>query len=101
MTLPQVIACNKTHLGIIARVMAAILGGYILANLISMLLSYLLPVTQAQAVLTSMLASYAIYAAVVMWVFSVKTATKAWAGLLITSALMATMVFILNAASKL
>ncbi len=101
MALPQVIAWNKTHLAIIARVVAAILGGYILANLISMLLSYLLPVTQAQAVLISMLASYAIYAAVVMWVFSVKTATKAWAGLLVTSVLMAAMVFALNAASKL
>jgi hypothetical protein len=70
---------------IVSRVIAAIIGGYVLANLIAILLSHLLPMSQPEAVMVSMLCSFAVYAAVAMWVFTTKTATKSWVGLLITS----------------
>ena len=44
-----------------------------------------LPLSKPQAVLTGMLASFAIYAGAVIWVFAVRSALKAWAGLLIVA----------------
>jgi hypothetical protein len=40
---------------------------------------------KGQAVLTGMLASFAIYAAAVIWVFAARSAGRAWAGLLVVS----------------
>lgn len=39
-----------------------------------------------QAVLTGQLASFVIYAAAVIWVFAVRSALRAWAGLLVVAA---------------
>lgn len=68
---------------VLSRVVAAILGGYVLANCLSILLAYLLPLPQADGVLVGIQASFAIYAVAVIWVFAAKTAKQAWFGLLI------------------
>ena len=86
---------DKTLSIIISRGIAAIIGGYVLANLVVILLSYWLPMPQPERVMTSMLGSFAIYAAAIMWVFSTKTATKAWAGLIVPCVISAVWIFIL------
>lgn len=70
--------------GLILRLIAAIFGGYFLAALASVAV-LALPMNKGQAVLTGMLASFAIYAAAVIWVFAVRSAGRAWAGLLVVS----------------
>ncbi|MEP1444574.1 MAG: hypothetical protein ABJK37_00495 [Paraglaciecola sp.] len=70
-------------LPLLSRIIAAIVGGYVFANTTVIILSYLLPGPQYNAVLSGMLASYLFYAFAIMWVFYAKTARKAWLGLLV------------------
>lgn len=69
---------------LISRIIAALLGGYALAALNSVAV-LALPMSKPQAVLTGMLASFAIYTGAVVWVFAVRSALKAWAGLIIVA----------------
>lgn len=69
---------------LVSRIVAAVLGGYALAALASVA-ALALPIDKPQAVLTGMLASFAIYAGAVVWVFAVRSARRAWAGLLIAA----------------
>ena len=69
---------------LISRIVAALVGGYALAALFSVAV-LALPLSKSQVVLTGMLASFAIYAGAVIWVFAVRSALKAWAGLLIVA----------------
>ena len=70
---------------LISRIVAALFGGYALAALASVAV-LALPMSKPQAVLTGMLASFLIYTGAVIWVFAVRSAWKAWAGLLIVAA---------------
>ncbi len=67
-----------------SRIVAALFGGYALAALGSVA-ALALPISRPQAVLTGMLASFAIYAGVVIWVFAVRSARRAWTGLLVAA----------------
>ena len=69
---------------LISRIIAALFGGYALAALSSVAV-LALPMSKPQAVLTGMLASFAVYASAVIWVFAVRSALKAWAGLIIVA----------------
>lgn len=69
----------------LSRIVAAVFGGYALAALASVAV-LALPMSKTQAVITGMLASFAIYAGAVVWVFAVRSAGRAWAGLLIAAA---------------
>ena len=73
----------------LSRVVAAVFGGYALATMLPILLSRLMPMPKAEAVITAMLLSFAIYACAVLWVFAARTASKAWRGLLIPTAVCA------------
>ncbi|CAO3432232.1 DUF3649 domain-containing protein [Azospirillum doebereinerae] len=70
---------------LLSRVAAALFGGYALAALASVAV-LALPMSKPQAVLTGMLASFAIYAGAVIWVFAVRSALRAWTGLLVVAA---------------
>ncbi|MGQ9366415.1 DUF3649 domain-containing protein [Azospirillum sp. ST 5-10] len=70
---------------LVSRIAAALFGGYALASLASVAV-LALPMSKPQAVITGMLASFAIYAAAVIWVFAVRSALRAWAGLLVAAA---------------
>lgn len=63
------------------RALTAIFGGFALANTSGILLAYLLPMSKNDAVATSMLLSFAIYAGAVMWIFSQRSTSKALAGI--------------------
>lgn len=70
-----------------SRLGAAVLGGYALANLLSLALGGLLPLAPADTVTTALLLSFSVYAAAVLWAFAARSAWRAWAGLLIPAAL--------------
>jgi Protein of unknown function (DUF3649). len=69
---------------LISRIVAALFGGYALAALSSVAV-LALPMSRPQAVLTGMLASFLIYAGAVIWVFAVRSALKAWVGLIVVA----------------
>ena len=69
---------------LVSRIVAAVLGGYALAALASVA-ALALPMSKPQAVLTGMLSSFAVYAGAVVWVFAVRSARRAWVGLLVAA----------------
>jgi len=69
---------------VISRVIAAVFGGYVLTSLLSITLSLLLSlvgVNKAEAVLAMSMASFLMFAFIVMAVFHARTAMRAWIGL--------------------
>jgi ABC-type polysaccharide/polyol phosphate export permease len=73
------------HVGpLISRIVAALFAGYALAALVSVA-ALALPMSRPQAVLTGMLASFLVYTGAVIWVFAVRSARRAWAGLLLAA----------------
>lgn len=69
---------------LISRIVAALFGGYALAALSSVAV-LALPMNKVQAVITGQLASFLVYAGAVVWVFAVRSATKAWMGLIMVA----------------
>ena len=69
---------------LVSRIIAALLGGYGLAALSSVAV-LALPMSKPQAVIAGMLASFLVYAGAVVWVFAVRSAMRAWAGLIIVA----------------
>lgn len=69
---------------LVSRIVAAVLGGYALAAVASVA-AVSLPMATPDAVLAGMLASFLIYAGAVVWVFAVRSAGRAWAGLAVAS----------------
>jgi hypothetical protein len=69
---------------LLSRIVAAMFGGYALAALGSVA-ALALPMDKPQTVITGMLASFALYAGAVVWVFAVRSARRAWVGLLIAA----------------
>lgn len=75
----------RYRLAIASRVLAALLGGYAVAALVSAALTLLLlqtgVATRAQAVVWTSLLSFTLYTAAALWVFATRSAARAWAGL--------------------
>jgi len=69
---------------LVSRIIAAIFGGYALAALASVG-SRLLPMQPTEATFTGMMASFLVYTGAVVWVFAVRSARRAWAGLLVAA----------------
>ncbi|PHV31854.1 hypothetical protein CSQ94_18565 [Janthinobacterium sp. BJB312] len=87
------------RLGVASRSVAAIVGGYVLAALVTMLLSVSLPMARSEAVMTATLLSFAIYTCAVLWVFATRSALRAWLGLLMPAAVIATILQWMDALS--
>ncbi|MDN2708537.1 DUF3649 domain-containing protein [Janthinobacterium sp. SUN118] len=87
------------RLGVASRSVAAIAGGYLLAALVTMLLSVSLPMARSEAVMTATLLSFAIYTCAVMWVFATASALRAWLGLAIPAAVIAAILHWMDALS--
>lgn len=75
------------YLAILSRCFAAIGGGYALAALFSVAV-LALPVSMTEAVLAGMGGSFLLYASAVIWVFAVRSAWRAWAGLMAMGAVL-------------
>lgn len=69
-------------IGVIARVIAALLGGYILASLSTIALTLALPIDRSEAALTGIMAGFVVYVGAVMWAFAASSAWRACTGLL-------------------
>ncbi|AHZ69557.1 MULTISPECIES: DUF3649 domain-containing protein [Pseudomonas] len=77
------------RLAVTSRVLAAVLGGYIVAALASVSLSSWLPMARAEAVVTGMMSSFLAYLIAVLWCFACRSAWRAWFGLIVASLLLA------------
>ena len=80
---------SRMRWAVFSRVMAAIIGAYVLTLLSIAVLALVLPLSRAESVLLSMLLSFLIYACAVLWVFATRSAWRAWSGMLLPSLLMA------------
>jgi hypothetical protein len=81
--LPRGNAAMMYRLGVASRAVAAIVGGYALSALAATVSAIYFPGTRAEAALFGMLLSFVIYTMAVMWVFAVRSAWRAWLGLLL------------------
>ena len=73
------------RLDVFSRIIAASFGAYVLCNLANLALSIILPVPQYQGLLFAMMISFIFYTLAIIWVFAVRTATRAWLGLIIAA----------------
>lgn len=78
-----------------SRVAAATLGGYGLASAATVLLALLWPVPRAQGVLWATMLSFAVYTVAVIWVFCTRSATRAWVGMAVGTAVCAGLAWLL------
>lgn len=78
-------AALAAWLPLVSRIIAALLGGYLVAAL-SSVAALALPIDPQQAVFTGMLVSFLLYAGAVVWVFAVRSARRAWLGLVLAAA---------------
>lgn len=92
---------SSYRLQVFSRIVAATVGGYALASAATVLLTLLWPLPKGQAVLAANMLSFVWYTIAVMWVFSTKSATRAWIGMLLPSAVIALLSFLLIPAGAL
>ncbi|WP_321850639.1 DUF3649 domain-containing protein [Pseudomonas paraveronii] len=79
------------RLAVTSRALAAVLGGYLMASLTAICLALWLPTSRADAVITGMMSSFVFYLLAVLWCFACRTAWRAWCGVMLPSALFATL----------
>ncbi|MFA5610820.1 MAG: DUF3649 domain-containing protein [Alcaligenes sp.] len=84
----------RYRLQVLSRIVAATVGGYALADAATVLLTLLWPLPRAQAVLAANMLSFVWYTIAVMWVFSTKSATRAWLGMVLPTALITLLCFL-------
>ncbi len=70
-----------------SRVLAAFVGGYLLANTGAILLAGVLPMARSDAVQVAMMCSFLLYLGAWLWVFATRSALRAWLGLLLPALL--------------
>lgn len=87
-TIPRFLARARDHGPLASRIIAALFGGYAVAALASVAV-LVLPADRVQAAFSGMLLSFAVYAGAVVWVFAVRSAWRAWAGLLVAALVLA------------
>lgn len=78
----------RHHASLCSRIVAALFGGYALAAL-SSLAALALPMTWSEAAFTGLMFSFWMYTVAVIWVFAVRSAARAWAGLLVAALVLA------------
>ncbi|SEG84803.1 hypothetical protein [Marinobacterium lutimaris] len=86
----------RYRLAVTARVLLALVGGYILTSAILILLALVWPLPKAQALAASTMLSFLVYVAVVIWIFSVKRLRNVCAGLLISTLLCVGLIWLLG-----
>ncbi|SEL46038.1 Protein of unknown function [Pseudoxanthomonas sp. GM95] len=90
---------KRPWLGVLSRSLAAIFGGYALAASTGALMAVALPMARSQAVLTGMLTAIVICACAALWAFAVRSAWKAWWGIVTPAVLMALATWLLRGAA--
>ena len=77
------------RLAVTSRVLAAVLGGYVVAALASVTLAMWLPLARSESVVTGMMTSFLVYLVAVLWCFACRSAWQAWFGLIVPSVVLA------------
>ncbi|MEI6893042.1 MAG: hypothetical protein V5789_00060 [Colwellia sp.] len=70
----------KTHtatIGVTCRVFIALFGGFLLANLVAILITYWFVDDKIDGIVTGIMASFIVYTGIVMFVFATKSAGRA------------------------
>ncbi|MBU2872895.1 MULTISPECIES: hypothetical protein [Marinobacter] len=75
---------------------AALIGGYLMAAAAGIFLAGVVPDSRGAAALTGTMASFAVYAGAIIWVFAMRRPARAWASLILASAVLATTGMILG-----
>lgn len=75
------ILLGKNATQVVSRVFAAVVLGYVLANVSALILAYMLPTAGPNAVTIGVTVSFSIFACAVLWVFSARSVWAAWLGL--------------------
>lgn len=82
--------------GILSRSVAAVLGGYLLASLVAACCALGLALPRPEAVMTGAMLAFAVHAGAVVYVFAVRSAWRAWAGLALPAALLGALLWLLQ-----
>lgn len=78
---------------VISRVCASLIGGYIAASLVSMLIARFLPLPASSATTIGMLCVPFLYLVTILWAFSARSPSQGWLGIGGVSAFAAAMVW--------
>lgn len=73
---------------VVSRIMAAVLGGYALASASAAVLAVWLPMPRVDAVVTANVLTFVVYAIAIMWVFAARSTWRAWAGMVLPTAVL-------------
>lgn len=84
------------RLSVFSRVLAAAFGGYALTSAATVLLALIWPAPKAQSVLWGTMLSFAVYTTAVIWVFTTRSARRAWIGMLAGAAVCAGLAWLLK-----
>jgi uncharacterized membrane protein YjjP (DUF1212 family) len=87
---------TRARLSIAARAVAALLGGYALASLVSALSAVIFPLPREEAILAGNFLALLAYPASAVWSFLAASAGRAWIGLLVPGIAMALAVWMLR-----
>lgn len=82
--------------GILSRAVAAILGGYLLASLVAACCALGLGGPRSEAVMTGMMLAFAVHAGAAIYVFSVRSAWRAWTGLALPTMVLGALFWLLH-----
>jgi len=85
---------------VVSRLLAGFIAGYLVASLGAIVLALLLPLlsdtSQAEALLIANMWSFVFYGVIVIWVFTTRSASRAWMGVLGWGAFLGTAWFLLR-----
>lgn len=71
----------QRRFAVASRAVAAIGGGYVLANTLAIFLVRMLPLPPPAVLMSSVLLTFAFYACAAIWAFAARSALRAWAGI--------------------
>ncbi|PEQ13567.1 iron transporter [Novosphingobium sp. PC22D] len=80
-----------------SRVAAALLGGYALTSAATVLLALLWPIPRAQGVFAASMLGFTIYTIVVLWAFHCPSVKRVWIVMLVGTAGLSVLAWLLNA----
>ena len=85
--IPSNAAPAGAHL--LSRLLAAVVGGYLLASALAVFLATVLSAPRAESVLAGMQWSFALHVLAVIWAFSPVSHGRVWLGLMLPACVMA------------
>lgn len=85
----------RYRIAVASRSLAAVAGGYLLANLFVLAFRRVVPMEARDASQLALMLSFIVFALVSVWVFAARDSLRAWAGVLIPVALCGALVWFL------